>query len=169
MSSEIADAASFVPAWPVWRTIRIGQHKTLEAWTAVLEAVGCCISVWGHEILSKITFAQSAQTLELVVVTGGELCGDRNATVSEIFAAGLERGLHKCPAEVGPALREQYKDQPMGEWLLVAMEPIEDSVRDLRVFVVGHVVGGRWLGANRGLPDSLFDPSGRWVFLAPKK
>src|SRR5258708_11313374 len=73
-------------------------------------------------------------------------------------------GLDLCPAEVGPALRRAYKDQPKGEWLLVAMEPITDSDGDSRIFLVEHGGNVPWLSAHYGDPDGVWRADDRFVF-----
>ncbi|MFA5158762.1 MAG: hypothetical protein WC451_06305, partial [Patescibacteria group bacterium] len=63
-------------------------------------------------------------------------------------------------------LRLQYPadEQPMNEWLLVAMEPIKDSDGYLRVFDVERDVDGAWLDSDYVGPGSLWDASDRWLF-----
>ena len=63
----------------------------------------------------------------------------------------------------------QYQDQPKGEWLLIAMEPISDSGGDLRVFYVVHDDDALWLSANYGLPDDRWLADDRWLFIRPRK
>ncbi|PIX62172.1 hypothetical protein COZ45_02585, partial [Candidatus Uhrbacteria bacterium CG_4_10_14_3_um_filter_41_21] len=64
---------------------------------------------------------------------------------------------------------EQYVDQPAGEWLRIAMEPIVGSDGAPRVFDVAHVGGVRWLSASNGHPDYGWSPDDLWVFLLPSK
>jgi hypothetical protein len=73
-------------------------------------------------------------------------------------------GLGLCPAEVGPQWRLQYADQPMGEWILVGMEPISDSDGYLKVFDVARLEDGRWLYGNDGRPGGVWYGDNRWAF-----
>jgi hypothetical protein len=70
-------------------------------------------------------------------------------------------------AEVGPALRLAYKDQPKGEQLIIAMHAITDSGDILRVFGLENG-GGLRLSAFRGYPDYKWHPNYRFVFVRPK-
>ena len=54
-----------------------------------------------------------------------------------------ELGLELCPAEAGPALRLQLKDQPMGDWFTVAMEPLSDAYRYPELWYVNRDEDGR--------------------------
>lgn len=154
---------------PVWRTVEIGRHKSAEAMLAALDAADCRATDWARDILAKTSFAQELQTLELVSVTVEGLGFPQGATRKEIYDAAVAAGLRLCPAEVGPALREQYADQLMDEWRLIAMDPITDSGGHLGVFNVERSAGGRWLNADRGHPDSRWAPGRRWVFLRRKQ
>ena len=85
-----------------------------------------------------------------------------------LIARAKELGLELCPAEVGPQLRLQYKDQPNGEWILIAMEPITDSDGDLLVFRVKCLVSELWLNSYDGNPDAFWNPDSQWVFVRPR-
>jgi hypothetical protein len=106
--------------------------------------------------------------LDLVVVSVAELGFPDGATLKDIYAKAKTFDLELCPCEVGPQLRLQYMDQPNGEWLLVAMEPITDSDGDPRVFDVGRGGRGRWLRARYGYPGIVWSGSSRWVFVRRK-
>jgi hypothetical protein len=102
-----------------------------------------------------------------VVLSVAELGFREGAKYSEIRARALELGLglELCPAEVGPALRLAYKDQPRGEWLIIAMNTISVSDGDLRVFRVGHDDGGLWLGGDYRRPGDFWRSDRRFVFV----
>lgn len=80
-----------------------------------------------------------------------------------------ELGYELCPAEVAPALRMAYQDQPTGEWLLVAMEPIPGAGGGLGAFGVVHDGVGRWLSTYRAHPDFLYGPRSRVVFVVSRQ
>ena len=138
--------------------VEIGRYTNTEAkellyWTGPYRMTG-----WGIKILEKTIFAQNLQTLTVVIVTATELCGNREATLAEIFATGLRRGWEKCPTEVGPALREQYQDQPEGEELHIVMDPIEtfnDEIEEfgLDVFKLSRDGNIMCLSGGGGHPD----------------
>ena len=156
-----------VPQFAVWRTVRIGVHKNLDTLTKALKKFR--ISDWALDILGKpaFTLAQTEEDISLCVATVKELTGKNQATTTEIFDA-IKRIGELCPAEVGPALRESYLDQPKGEWLRVAMEPIRDSDGYPYVFDVGHDDDVLWLNAYYAYPGLVWDGDDRVVFRSRK-
>lgn len=155
-----------------FKTIKLGTGlKTADDFRKALKEANCSIGYLGNDILGKPAFkvADKETEVELIVVSNAELGFENGTTVKETYARAKELGLDLCPNEVGPQLRLQYKDQPKGEWLLVAMEPITDSVGNVGVFHVERRGDGKlWLGGSRGNPDHGWDASTRWVFLRRK-
>lgn len=102
---------------------------------------------------------------DLVIVTVADLGFTTYTTTRELYARATERGYELCPAEVGPALRLAYDDQPKGEWLYIAMEPLLGSGRGPRVFAVERRDdGGQWLGTHWTDPESQWSLDCRLVF-----
>jgi hypothetical protein len=151
-----------------WKTIKLGTGlKTADDFRAVIKF----ISRWGNDILGKEAFVASDTEIEvdLVVVTVRELAFSGGPTCKEIYDRALELGLDLCPSEVGPQLRLQYLDQPKGEGLLIAMEPITDSDGRLRLFGVGRRDGGGcWLVGSYGYPGEEWDSDCLFVFVRRK-
>lgn len=160
-----------LPELKVWKTIRLGLHKTSDAYESVLERGGTRTRIgnWAQQILHKISVSQTEVEVDLCVMSVAELGFKKTTRFDTICARIIEIGGQLCPNEVGPALRDQYEDQPNGEYLMVAMEPLTDSDDDLDVFGVARPGGGLWLGACYGLPGSLFGPGALFVFVLPRK
>ena len=160
-----------LPELKIWKTIKLGLHKTADNYEAALtpETGLLRLGDWAHQILKKITISQAVVEVDLCVMTVAELGFRGNARFDAICERIIEIGGELCPAEVGPALRLQYEDQPQGEWNLIAMEAITDSDGDLNVFGVERDSDVRWLDTYYGSPDDLYDPDGRIVFVVPRK
>jgi len=152
-----------------WKTIKLGTHKNADALRKTLEK-NYRIGDWANDILGKSSFVPSVKETEvdLVNISVAELGFKNGATRDKIYDRALELGLELCPAEVGPQLRLQYKNQPKGEWLRVAMDPIADSLGLLDVFFVYHHSGDLWLNAYSGNPVSFWQDDSRWVFVLRK-
>ena len=156
-----------IPQFAVWKTVKIGVHKQLDILISALSKFR--LSDWAKDVLGKPAFmlAQTEEDIDLCVASVKELTGKNQATTTEIFDA-IKRVGDLCPAEVGPALREQYTDQPKGEWLRIAMEPINDSADAPRVFRVEHDDVELWLNAYYAKPDYVWAGVYRFVFRARK-
>ncbi len=155
----------------VWKTIRLGTGlKTADDFRNALKASGNQISDWAKDILGQPAFTASAEEVEvnLVLVSVAELGFKDGATRRDIYARAKEFGLELCPAEVGPQLRFQYKDQPKGEWLLIGMEPITGSDGSLNVFSVERDGYGQWLYGSYGEPGHFWHGNYRLVFFHRK-
>jgi len=77
---------------------------------------------------------------------------------------GSQLGLELCLPEVAPQYRLDYKDQPLGERLHVAMKPIACSDGEPRIFVLEHNTNGLSLDAVRARPDDKWHPSDQFLF-----
>ena len=157
--------------FPTWKTIKLGTGlQNACEFREALKNGGFRIGDWGNDILGKPAFKVSPKetSIELVQITVAELGFKDGATRKDIYERAISLGLELCPNEVGPQLRLQYKDQPKGEWLLIAMEPIAGSRGDLLVFDVVHRDDGLCLYGDRGRPSFFWDGSYRWVFALRK-
>lgn len=141
--------------WKFWKTVKIGTGlRTAEDFRAAFTEAGCRLGNWANDILGRPAFTAGVveEEVGLVVATVAELGFKEAAKLKDIYERAASLGLALCPAEVGPQLRLQYKDQPEGEWLRVSMEPIMVSDGHLFVFDVDSDGGGLWLyGVDGGL------------------
>ena len=152
--------------FPTWRTITLGTHKSASALLTALGSTGYRVSDWARDLMNQSAFTLAKKKVEvnLVRVTVKELGFPKGATRKEIYDRAAELGLKLCPAEVGPALRLAYTDQPMGEWLLIAMNPITDSGGFPRLFRVDHDRDGLWLHTRWSDPVYVWNPGDEFVF-----
>lgn len=140
-----------------------------KSYISALESGGCKVGDWTRDIMNKPAFMVGfdIDTVELMSATVKELIGKNLATTVEVFAAIRKVGA-LCPAWVGSELRKQYMDQPKGEWLVIGMEPIADSLGRFEVFNVTHGSSGLWLNTSDTRPDDHWDGDNRFVFV-PRK
>lgn len=154
-----------------FRTIRLGTGlQSQDDFQRALLFKNCRITSWTKDIMGKAEFtvASGETEIDLVAASVAELGFMDGAQCQEIYERAREFGLEPCPPEVGPQLRLQYKDQPEGEWLLIAMEPIIGTDGRLLVFSVGHDEYGPCLTSGDGRPEAYWREFNRWVFLRRK-
>jgi len=152
-----------------WKIINIGTgFKNADNFREAIKTEGHDISDWANDIIGKPAFSVSAdekKEIELVRVTVAEFGFKNGATLENIYARANELGLDLCPNEVGPQLRLQYKDQPKGERIRIAMDPIKDSDGDPCVFHVVRSDGGEsWLSTDYDYPGFVWSSDDVWVF-----
>lgn len=154
-------------AVPVWRRITTGTFANSFALLSALDAAGCAIGSSAEEILARpaFTVGTSKTTVELFAVSAAEL-GFQTATapLAEIYARARQIGFALAAAEVGPQLRLQYFDQPMGE-LLIAMEPIKTWNGEPFILTVAN--GGERLAliGRDGSADAEIPVASRFLFV----
>jgi hypothetical protein len=147
-----------------WKIVTIGEQRSVKDLVKTLANNDFQVSDWARDILQKITLADGETEVELVQITVRELGFGEGACREAIYHRAKELGIDLVPAEVGPQLRLQYPDQPLEDWVLLAMEPVVDSSGDLTVFSVIRHNACRWLSSNRGDPEGFWGPDSRWVF-----
>lgn len=154
-------------------TITIG-NKTREGLATEVSAEA---SDYARDLMTKKPFvvATKPEQVTLIFLTIAELGFTSNPRTDEFVtkkfctkwsAENLEgQVIELCEPEDGPQLRLQYRNQPKGETLWLAMERIVASGGSPRVFGVGcGGVGGCWLFAGWPDPDGQWDLGPRIVF-----
>lgn len=109
------------------------------------------------------TTSKNQEKIELVKLKVGDLGFTKDPTTDELYVRAKELGLELCPAETGPHLRLKYqevfkKEQPMNEYLRIAMKQIASSEGNPSVFNVYRSAGGFWLYYT----DSWSSPMSKW-------
>ena len=157
---------SFAP----WRTVRLGVHKSLEAYLASAKTKGHRIATYATQILQGIEWSQEESDLELVEVLDSDVGMVSGYTFDQLAAVVTSKyDLDLCPDEAGPAARDQYLGQQMDEWRSIAMKPRAASDARLGVFYVGRHSDGAWLSTHYANPGSQFLLGIRWLFARRKR
>lgn len=152
----------------VWKSIQVGTFASKTALYKTFEDADCGIGDTADEILVAPEFRLSgvATKIDLVAASVSELgMTHENATLKDIYARAQELGFVLAAAEVGPQLRLQYLDQPMGEFLEIAMAPIRTRDGAFRIFTVVNGGAGLLLLGENASDDATFYLSSRFVFV----
>jgi uncharacterized protein YjiS (DUF1127 family) len=155
---------------PVWKTIAIGTFTDLVALRSAMVAAGCSVGKSADEILARPAFTLSGKKteIELLAVSPAELgFQGETATLRDIYAHAQRLGLRLSPAEVAPQLRLQYFDQPIGEFLLIAMAPIKTWAGEPVILTVANGGAGLILIGQDGQDDLEVPVTSRFVFVRP--
>lgn len=157
-------------ALPTWLTIRLGVHKSLETYLASAKAKGHRIGRFAARILPGVEWAQEESDLELVEVFDFDV-GMVDGYMFDQFAFVVTSryDFDLCPDEAGPAVRDQYLDQPMGERRGIAMKPRAASGTSPKVFHVDLRPDGPWLRAGGAHRNRSFNLGIPWLFARRKR
>lgn len=155
-----------------WKTINLGTDiKDADGFCRAIIDANMSISSWANDIIGKPEFKVVAEEIEieLVKITVGNLGFENGAQRNQIYERAQELGLKLCPAEVGPQLRLQYKNQEPGEEIFVGMEPIRASDGFPNIFSVICYANGPWLYSHYKSPNAIWCAYSQWVFVHPRK
>ncbi|MCX6810610.1 MAG: hypothetical protein NTY30_02650 [Candidatus Berkelbacteria bacterium] len=150
---------------PPFLVARVGTLKTEADYRQSLTVTDpvCNISKWAGDITGKSAFTasipQMEEDVEFVWASNEELGYPNGATRIQSYEAGLKLGWKPCLASDAYEIRRRYLNQPLGEWMLIAHEPIADSDGLPKVFRVEHHVDGLWINTNYGNPDNVWNAS----------
>jgi hypothetical protein len=89
--------------------------------------------------------------------------------LSDVYKRAKQVGLELCPAEVGPQLRLHYRNQPVGEALNIAMEPIATYSGDPTILALVNFGSGLALIGVNGRSEFMVLWTSRSVFALPTK
>jgi hypothetical protein len=156
---------------PVWKRVSIGTYGAELALRNALDHAGCAQGDLAEQILSRSSFQVSTQRSELdLVVLSARNLGIQSGTarLADIYARAQTFGFRLAPTEVGPQLRLQYLDQPVGEFLHIGMDPLTTWRGQPVIFVVANGAEGLMLiGQDVGAGE--IQSSIRFLFVRPRE
>jgi len=167
-----APHASAAIELPIWRTMILGTSKGVDAYRDALAAEGIKIGDSADEILGRPAFAYArTQTqLELVVLSAAELGVEADAAShADVYRRAKQMGFELCPAEIGPQLRLEYRNQPLGEALDIAMEPVATYAGEPTILTLANFGAGLALIGADGRSESMVPRARRFVFALPAR
>jgi hypothetical protein len=162
---QTPEAIQAAAGTPVWKTIKAGTVQTKWDLYRALDAAHCELGDAAEDMFAQPAFAVSAGKIEtdLVSVSLAHL-GLARASLQDVYARAQKLGFALAPAEIGPQLRLRYFEQPLGEFLNVAMAPIQTTDGKPKIFVVGNGGAGLLLiGTDIGATE--FHAAARFIFV----
>lgn len=155
-----------------WKTITIGNYADSLKLRNELDGVGCNVGEQAAEILARPTFilAPHKANIELALVSPAQLgFTSDTVTLANVYARAQNLGFELAAAEVGPQLRIQYFDQPMGEFLIIGMEPIKTWSGEPVILNVANGGAGLILIGQDGRAEAEIAITSRIVFARSPK
>ena len=154
----------------IWRTITLGSYRGVDAYRDALDIAKIKIGDSAGEILGRPAFpyARTETGVELAVLSATDLGVEADQpSLGEVYQRARQAGLELCPAEVGPQLRLDYRNQPLGEALDIAMEPVATYGGEPTILTLANWGTGLLLIGRDGRPESTVFRKSRFVFALP--
>ncbi|WP_334529598.1 hypothetical protein [Bradyrhizobium sp. AZCC 2230] len=151
-----------------WKTISIGTFPDTFALLTALSAIRCGVGNLAAEALARPAFTLSGTrtAVTLLTVTAADL-GFKGETVRlrQIYELARQLGFGLAPPEIAPQPRLQYLDQPVGEFLVIGMNPIRTWAGEEVILTVANGGAGLILIGQDGRADAEIPVTSRFVFL----
>jgi hypothetical protein len=157
---------------PVWKRITLGSYSNSLTLRNAMDAIGCHVGGLAAEILARPAFIVSSTRKEVALVTvSAAALGFETDTVTlvAIYERARRLGLGIAAAEIGPQLRLQYLDQPMGEFLIIGMDPIKTWSGEEVILNVANGGAGLILIGQDGSAGAAISVTSRFVFERPNE
>jgi hypothetical protein len=154
----------------IFKTIELGTYTNVAQYRKALKEGSHHIGPDADGILDQLRFGHVPQNtkINLVNLSVSEFGFVKGAHLGKILERGLEMGLELCTPEIGPGLRLAYGDQPLGNWLVIAMNGIPDPFGARIIFGCARHDHGLWLYGFNGRPNRFWGPDFNFIFVANK-
>jgi hypothetical protein len=153
----------------IWRTITLGTHKGVDAYRDALDSARIKIGDSADEILGRPAFPYTRMKtdVELALFSAADLGVESESSLADVYKRARQVGLELCPAEVAPQLRLEYRDQPLGEALNIAMEPVATHSGEPTILALVNFGTGLALIGSDGRSEFMVPRTWRFVFAMP--
>jgi hypothetical protein len=166
LASSIADIRD-------WKAITLGEYQNIFALRSAFDNSPCPIGLSDSvdEAIGRpgFPFTKTKVELDLVIVSATDLGFSQDgASLQDIYYRAKAIGLELCPADLAPSLRLTYLDQPRGEFLHTAMQPVALYNGELVDFSLGNDGNRFLLLSGDGHPETVLPGAVRFIFVKPR-
>ncbi|RTE88414.1 MULTISPECIES: hypothetical protein [Bradyrhizobium] len=155
-----------------WRRVAIGTFADSLKLRNELDRIGCSVGGQAAEVFARPTFliATRKTNIELALVSPAQLgFTSDTATLADVYTRARNLGFELAAAEVGPQLRIQYFDQPIGEFLIIGMDPIKTWSGEPVILNVANGGAGLILIGQDGRAEAEIPIMSRIIFARSSK
>jgi hypothetical protein len=172
--TEAPSTPAKIDPFPVNKTIFLGTGlRNSEHVFTRFVSDNLYLGDWARILINRPTFmvCLNQHVVDLVFASVTSLGIFKGANRRNVFECANRYGLMRCPEEVAIQLRLQYLDQPPGEKLIIATDPILGDEGTECSFIVEHNQEpriGMWINAEEGDLETLSHESDVFVFVKPR-
>jgi hypothetical protein len=155
----------------IWKTIQLNPfYFRGEQFCKSMKELNYYIVVQAEDMMKQSGFwvSNKRTEIDLVKISVGSLGFDEGATLKMIYRRASLLGLELLPPDVGPQLRLQYQDQPLGENLRMGMKEIQGDDDYSHIFGVCRRHNDVSLEAYFNGTKDILSPSHLFVFELPR-
>jgi hypothetical protein len=155
---------------PLWKTVALGTFANSYGLMSALDDARVAVGDLADEAMHRpaFTVTKTKSNLTVVVLSAAQLgVGDAGASRQDVVARARRLGFDLCPSEAAAQLRLQYLDQPVGEFLDIAMEPITTYGGHPVGFTLGNGGAGLMLIGYMMTEDAIVPQGRKFVFSRP--
>lgn len=157
----------------LWKTIELGTgQKTESEFDFLFRQNGYVLDKGARDTISsrEFTFSRKKISVKLTIVSPSALGFYNGGFRKEVQQRAEEEfGLGICrPTEIAPQVRLNYPEQPFGEHLVFAMNPIIAFEGNHLVFALEHNKFGKLLRGYYGEMEDSLKPKSRLIFVLKK-
>ncbi len=158
--------------WPLWRTIDHGNHHNyVRNFYEAFDDHKIRMDDWVSKIVDNFLFCSasvhSEENIDLCKARTKEIVGGYGQ-LAEIFKGIEDFGGGLLTAEMSLCLRDQYRDQPEGEQLLIAMQPVALSGDSAYIPCLERQDNALWIRGQQIDPVRFWDAGSMWAFRYPQ-
>lgn len=162
---------------PVWKTVTVGEFGDYFRLRNALDEAEIAVGDSADAVLARPSFEISRKRMEyeLVIYSANDLgLKADQASLLQIYERARCAGLQLCVTEIAPILRLAYREQPLNEVIIVAMEARktyegEPVVLSLAHFATGAKRKGLMLLGGDGRPEAKISGTMPLVFVRPQE
>jgi len=165
-----SDHMSGERAPPVWKSVRLGIHRGVVAYRHALDAAGIRVGDSADEAIGRpgVSYQRTEASIDLVRAAAAEIgSGEDLASLRALYARAARLGLAACPIDLALQLRLDYRNQPLGEVLHVAMKPLATYRGEPTILALANGGTGLLLVGSDGSDSFVVPPSFMFVFCRP--
>lgn len=152
-----------------WKAVTLGTYLNCSDYRAALRKEHVFIGPTAEAMFSHLEekSCPGKRKAELVRVSLCTLGFSERVPYETVCKRASESGLSLCERETALALRLSYKNQPPGEYLLIATEPVPLRARFRAVYWLDHA-DDVFSIRGFGVPGCMSNPAQEIVFSKPQ-